>query len=627
MSLPSALMFQVGLIDKISKPIANIQRQFGDLGREYRSGTHTMISGAAGIAGAGFALQAALKPAIEMDRALAEVKSLGVADEALNTVAKEAMLFSAKYGQAAVDVIAHTNEITKSMGLMPANVLASVTRSSATLAMAMKSDAATVGVYMKTLYGNYQQQADAMGKDVWAAQVAGMTAEVKKLYGTNMDQLAGMVDGMHSLTSSLGVGLPEQLAVLGMLSTQMSEGDAVTQYTNFLEGAIGAQEKLGVSLVDSRGELLPMMDILNKIKPLIAGMSGLEARDLLDSAGLGDGSLMLMSMIDNTEKLSHGINTLGKVKGMDAATKMAATMTDQWQRLEQGLNSIRIAFGYAVMPAVLEVVSVLSDGAQTLVQWTTILPNITRYLGYAVLGFFGLVAAGGMFTLMLGLGKQAMVGYKVAAMAWAGVNALLTQGMVALRAAVFAANMMIAANPIILIVAAVVAAIAAIGALVYYWDDLKASFGDTTWFQILEGAITLMTAPFMAAFELVKGGWQWVMSGFTDTSGFDGLFAVAEKLRGVFGAVFGWITEQFGKVWNMAKSVMSLIPGMGGDDEMGKSKSVQQATPRASIPQGGAARNIASYTSASTSYGPINMNVSQMNSPQDFASEMEMVAG
>ena len=117
------------------------------------------------------------------------------------------------------------------------------------------------------------------------------------------------------------------------------------------------------------------------------------------------------------------------------------------------------------------------------------------------------------------------------------------------------------------------------------------------------------------------------MSGFTDTTGFDGLFAIAEKLRGVFGAMFGWIMEQFGKVWNMAKSVMSLIPGMGGDDETGKSKSVQQATPRANIPQGGAAKNIASYTSASTSYGPINMQVSQMNSPQDFASKMEMVAG
>ncbi|PSU99297.1 phage tail tape measure protein [Photobacterium kishitanii] len=627
MSLPDALMFQVGLIDRISKPIANIQRQFGDFGREYRSGTHTMIAGAAGVAGAGFALQAALMPAIEMDRALGEVKALGVADEALSAVAKEAMFFSAKYGQAAVDVVRHSETITNYMGQMPGHVLASVSRSSATLAMAMKSDADTVGVYMKTLYGNYQQQADAMGKDVWAAQVAGMTAEVKKLYGTNMDQLAGMVDGMHSLTSKLGVGLPEQLAVLGMLNTQMGEGDAVTQYTNFLEGAIGAQEKLGVSLVDSRGELLPMMDILNKIKPLIAGMSGLEARDLLDSAGLGDGSLMLMSMIEKTERLSHGINALGKVKGMDAATKMAATMTDQWQRLEQGLNSIRIAFGYAVMPAVLEVVSALSNGAQTLVQWTTILPNITRYIGYAVIGFFGLVAAGGMFTLMMGLGKQAMVGYMMVAKTWSVMNLLLTSGLVALRTALFGVYMMMVANPIFLIVAAVVATIAAIGALVYYWDDLKASFGDTTWFPLLEGVITLMTALFMAAFEFVKGGWQWVMSGFTDTSGFNGLFAVAEKLRGVFGAVFGWITEQFGKVWSMAKSVMSLIPGMGDDDETGKSKSVQKATPRASIPQGGAARNIASYTSASTSYGPINMNVSQMNSPQDFASEMEMVAG
>ncbi|WP_237043398.1 phage tail tape measure protein [Photobacterium kishitanii] len=627
MSLPDALMFQVGLIDRISKPIAHIQRQFGDLGREYRSGTHTMIAGAAGVAGAGFALQAALMPAIEMDRALGEVKALGVADEALSAVAKEAMFFSAKYGQAAVDVVRHSETITNYMGQMPGHVLASVSRSSATLAMAMKSDADTVGVYMKTLYGNYQQQADAMGKDVWAAQVAGMTAEVKKLYGTNMDQLSGMVDGMHSLTSSLGVGLPEQLAVLGLLNTQMSEGDAVTQYTNFLEGAIGAQEKLGVSLVDSRGNLLPMLDVLKKIKPLIAGMSGIEARNFLDSAGLGDGSLMLMNMIEKTDQLTHGINTLGKVKGMEAATKMAATMTDQWQRLEQGLNSVRIAFGYAVMPAVLEVVSVLSNGAQTLVQWTTILPNITRYIGYAVIGFFGLVAAGGMFTLMMGLGKQAMVGYMMVAKTWSVMNLLLTSGLVALRTALFGVYMMMVANPIFLIVAAVVAAIAAIGALVYYWDDLKASFGDTTWFQLLEGAITLMTAPFMAAFELVKGGWQWVMSGFTDTSGFDGLFAVAEKLRGVFGAVFGWIMEQFGKVWSMAKSVMSLIPGMGGDDETGKSKSVQQATPRANIPQGGAAKNIASYTSASTSYGPINMQVSQMNSPQDFASEMEMVAG
>ncbi|HIF9091449.1 TPA: phage tail tape measure protein [Photobacterium damselae] len=627
MNLPAPLMFQVGLIDKISKPLGNIQRQFSALGNEYRDGTHTMIAGAAGVAGAGFAMQSALMPAIELDRALKDVKALGVADAALDKVAKTAMMFSAQYGVAAVEVIQHTEQVTNGMGKMEANVLASVTRSSATLAMAMKSDAETVGRYMKNLYGNYQKQADSMGKDVWAAQVAGMTAEVKRLYGTNMDQLEGMVDGMHSLTSSLGVGLPEQLAVLGYLNTQMSEGDAVTQYTNFLEGAIGAQKKLGVSLVNSRGELLPMMDILKKIKPLIAGMSGIEARDLLDSAGLGDGSLMLMSMIENTEKLSNGISTLGNVKGIASATKMAAQMTDQWKRMEQGLNSIRIAFGYAVMPAVLDVVSVMSDWAQEIVKLTQFLPNITRLIGKLVLSFFALAAVGGVVTLTMGMWKQVSVTCMMIGKVWAGVNLVLSKGMALLRAAVLAANIAIAANPIILIVGAIVAAIAAIGALIYYWDDLKASFGDTSWFQVLEGAIQLLTFPFQVLFQTIKGGWQWVMSGFTDTSGFDGLFALVDSLRNAFGSAFSWIMKQIEILWEKAKGLISWIPGMGEDDETGKSQSLQQATPRLAIQPGGAAKSIASYSQSSTSYGPISMHVSQMNSPQDFASEMEMAAG
>ncbi|WP_419237921.1 phage tail tape measure protein [Photobacterium leiognathi subsp. mandapamensis] len=672
MSLPAPLMFQVGLIDKITKPLGNIQRQFKDVGRQYRDGTGDMVAGAAGVAGAGFALQAALMPAIEMDRALGEVKALGVADEALDKVAKTALGFSIKYGQSAVEVVKNSEMITQAMGKMPGHVLASVTKSSSVLAVAMKSDGETVSRYMKNLYGNYKTQADAMGKDVWAAQVAGMTAELKRLYGTNMDQLEGMVDGMHSLTSSLGVGIPEQLAVLGMLNTQMSEGDAVTQYTNYLEGAIKAQEKLGVSLVDSKGNLLPMLQVLEKIKPLIKGMSGIQARAFLDDAGLGDGSLMLMNMIENVDQLKVGINSLQNVKGLDAATKMASTMTDQWQRLEQGLNSIRIAFGYAVLPSVLEVVSVMSDWAQDIVKLTQFLPNITKHIGYMVIGFFGLVAAGGIATLTMGLWKQAMVACMVVGKAWAGINFLLAKGMATLRAAVFAANLVIAANPIVLIVAAVVAAIAAIGALVYYWDDLKASFGDTVWFTILDGAInglmapfqtlfslvqagiqmvsmgwqmvkasfadaawfqalsvvvSLVTIPFQAMFEAVKGGWQWVMSGFTDTSGFDGLFALIDTLKNAYGAAFNWISQQLGKMWAMAKKVIDWIPGMGGDDAP-KSQTLPHATPRLSVPEGGAAQSIANHTQSSqTHYGGVNIYAQQMHNPQDFAREMEMVAG
>lgn len=628
MSLPESLMFQVGLIDRISKPIANIQRQFGDLGNSYRDGTHTMITGAAGITGAGFALQAALMPAIEMDRVLGEVKSLGVANEQLQQLSDTALNFAVEYGKSATEFVAASYDIQSAIAGLAGNELSEFTRASAVLAAATKADMGTITNYVGTMYGIFQNTANAMGKADWVNMLSGQTAKAVQMFKTTGSEMSSAFTSVGASATSVGVGMTEQMAILGTLQATMSGSEAGTKYRAFLAGAAKAQTALNMTLTDSKGDLLPIFEILNKIKDKYGEtISVAEADQLSKAFGSQEAVAMVQLLMQNTNGLAKSIDDLGNVKGIGIAEQMAGAMTDQWERLENGLFAVRVAFGQVLLPAILPVVESMANGANAVITWTRILPNITKYLGFTAVAFLGLVAAGGMFTLMLGLGKQAVVSYMMIVKTWSVMNALLTSGLVALRTALFGVYMMIAANPIILIVAAVVAAIAAIGALVYYWDDLKASFGDTTWFQILDGAITLITAPFMAAFELVKGGWQWVMSGFTDTSGFNGLFAVAEKLRGVFGAVFGWITEQFGKVWSMAKSVMSLIPGMGGDDETGKSKSVQQATPRASIPQGGAARNIASYTSASTSYGPINMNVSQMNSPQDFASEMEMVAG
>lgn len=109
--LPEALRFTVGLVDQISKPLGNIQRNLTDVANTYRDGTHTMVAGAAGVAGAGFALQSALMPAIEMDRALGEVKSLGVADEQLKMLSTTAMEFATEYGKSAVEFVSASYDI------------------------------------------------------------------------------------------------------------------------------------------------------------------------------------------------------------------------------------------------------------------------------------------------------------------------------------------------------------------------------------------------------------------------------------------------------------------------------------------------------------------------------------
>ncbi|HII4331170.1 TPA: phage tail tape measure protein [Vibrio parahaemolyticus] len=626
--LPEALRFTVGLVDQISKPLGNIQRNLTDVANTYRDGTHTMVAGAAGVAGAGFALQSALMPAIEMDRALGEVKSLGVADNALKAIAKTALNFSAEYGQSAIEVIRHSEGIKNAMGEMPADVMASVTRSSATLAVAMKSDAETTTRFLKNLYGNYKTQADAMGVDVWAAKVAGMTATAKQLYGVEMDAIEGMVDGMHSLTSTLGVSLEEQLAVFGMLKGQMSDGDAVTQYTNFLENAVAAQDELGVSLVGANGQLLPMQQVLKNLAPLLEGLSGTEARTLLDEAGLGDGALMLTNLVNRADEFGSSLDALKQVKGLDAASDMAATMTDQWQRMEQGMFAIRAAIGSALLPSLVPLLSSLADGAQEIVEWTQLFPNITKWIGYAGITLLSFVAINGLLTMAVGIGKQAMASYilvtKGYGLAVAGVNSILK----AFKVAMLAANIAMMANPIGLVVGAVVAAIAAVGALIYYWDDLKASFGDTTWFQIIESALALIMLPFQTLFQFLKAGWQWVMSGFTDTSGFAFIGDMANSMKDMFAGVFNWITESLAGIWESVKGLVDWIPGLGSDEDLQvKSSSMNNASPRLQVQPGGAAKNIANYQTSSTNYGGVSIYPTYMSSPQDMATELEMAAG
>ncbi|EGR2606642.1 phage tail tape measure protein [Vibrio alginolyticus] len=627
--LPEALRFQVGLIDQISKPLGNIQRNLHDVTNTYRQGTHTMMAGAAGMVGAGFALQQALMPAIEMDRALGEVKSLGVADDQLKTLTQTAMKFSVEYGKSATEFVAASYDIKSAMGDMTGDELAGVTRSSAILAAATKADTATITNYMGTMYSVFKDQADRIGKDNWAEQVAGMTAKSVERFKTTGQGMSDAFKGVGALGKTHGVAIQEQMAVLGLLQGSMTGSEAGTRYKAFMNGVVKAQDKLGMSFTDSNGKMLPMFDIMSKLRNQFGDLDSLEIDQIKQAFGSDEAVLLITDLIGKTNELQSSVKDLNDASNLNTAINMAGAMTDQWERLEQGVFAVRTAFGAALLPALLPVISSLADGAIEIIEWTEMFPNLTKYIGFAAMAILGAAAAGGAFTLMMGVGKQAMATYMLTMKMFTGVNFLLTKGMAALRVAMLAVNIAMMANPIGFIVGAVVAAIAAVGALIFYWDDLKASFGDTTWFQVLEGAITLITLPFRAMFEFIKAGWQWVMSGFTDTSGFAFIGDMATSIKEVFSGVFNWINQSLAGIWDSVKGLIDWIPGFGGDDEATqvKSKSVQSATPRAQIQPGGAAKNIASYQTSSTNYGGVAIYPTYMNSPQDMASEIEMAAG
>lgn len=580
MSLPQPLMFTVGLIDQITKPIAKISQSINGLASNYQTGTMQMASGIGGIAASGYALQQALMPAIEMDRALGEVKSLGVQDDALKMLANNSYDYALQYGKSATDFVRSSYDIQSAIAGLNASDLSRFTMSSNVLAAATKADAATVTSYMGTMYGIFKNDAMQMGEGAWVERLTGMTATAVQAFKTDGKKMA---DAFGALGASADkTPLEEQMAILGTLQATMQGSESATKYKSFLAGVGKAQDALNLKFTDSHGAMLPIVDILNKIKGKYGDViSVAEGDELAKAFGSQEAVSMVKLLLNDINGLSGSINMLGKVKGMEQAEKMAAAMTDQSERLAQSWYVIRAAVGTAILPAFNSFIGKVADAGKEVIWFTNMFPNITRWLGYVAIGFTLAVAAGGLFTLMMGAGKMAMTTYGLAVMAWTGANALFTSGLATMRAMLLAVNLAMYANPIGLIVAGIAAAIAVVGALIYYWDDLKATMGE----------------------------WGWVQS-----------------IVGIFNTVWGGVKSVFNDTINWIIAKLNLIPGVDISTNIsaGSMPSVDAISPvQANLTRGGISQQIANANnSKSTHIGAIQIYPQKVDT--NFANYVEM---
>ncbi|MFM4852024.1 phage tail tape measure protein [Aeromonas caviae] len=484
------LMMQVALVDQVTKPLAGINAQMDKVSKAGRQGWSNMAMGATTVAGGVMAIQGALGPAIEMDRALAEVASLDVQKDVLGALGREALKLSVQYGNSATEIVRSSYDIQSAIAGLEGNELPAFTRASTTLAKATKADTATITNYMGTMYGIFEQQAKQMGKANWVEDVAGKTALAVQLFKTTGQGMADAFGAIGANATAAGVSMDEQFAVLGQLQATMSGGEAGTKFKSFLAGVGGAQKALGMQFTDSAGNMLPVLTILDKLKMRYGEtMSVAEGDELKKAFGSDEAVAMIKLLMTNTKGLATNINALANTHGMGKAEQMAASMTDQWERVTQGWFAIRAAAFGVVLPAINAVVGLFADGANDVLRWTHLFPNLTKVISYAMLAIVGLSMVTGAWMLSAGLAKLATLGMGIA---WTIIMAplnLLKAGLVAFRAILLAVNIAMYANPIGLIVAGIVLLIGAVAAVIYYWDDLKKTFSDWGVFQLLGKSI------------------------------------------------------------------------------------------------------------------------------------------
>jgi len=503
------LLMRVDLIDRVTQPASRITRALNSMVSQVATGYAQIATGVVGIMGVGMALNLVTEDARRMQNALGEVASLGVADSALKQLEKTAIKFSAEYGGVAAEVVASAYDIQSAIAGLSETELANFTEAGAILAKGTKSSAATITGYMGTMYGIFQKNAEAMGKNAWIEQLAGQTALAVQMFKTTGDEMSGAFGALGAGAQSLGVGLNEQLAILGKLQATMSGSEAATKYSAFLGGVGDAQEKLGLSFTDSGGRMLGMTDILTLIKEKFGAIDSLEKKGILKNAFGSDLAVDTITLlIEDTQSLGKAIEDLGNTKGMDLARKMAQDMVDPLDRLSAANVALKISFGNVLLKALKPFYEWVAKNLVILQEWIVKFPHIAKLIGYITLGIFaftaaisalvivkglwliitqGLSVAMGIlrFTLfltnkMVAILRFSFVALRVAMLIGGLASLLLVGGLIGLGGALVAATSgawafaaALLANPLTWIVLGVVAVVAGLVLLVKHWDQVS----------------------------------------------------------------------------------------------------------------------------------------------------------
>ncbi|MDI2594344.1 phage tail tape measure protein [Pseudomonas sp. 681] len=563
------LAFILSLTDKVTAPLGKVKVGFSDLAEQSEKNIKTMGLGLGGMLGAGVAITKSLEPALEMNRALGEVRSLGVAEDALDALNLKSLEFSVAYGENARDFVASATTIEGAIKGLMGNQLALFTNASDVLAKATRSDAETMGQYVGTMYNLFKGQADAMGKTEWVEKMAGQTALAVQLFRTDGAQLKDAFKEVGAIATAGGVDIAEQFAVIGSLSSTMEGGDAGGRYKAFFENLGAASEKMGLKFTDQEGKVLPMLQILDKLQGKLGDLTSASAGTKLMEAFGGEGAQVIGALAKDTDRLRNGMEQLGNVRGLENAERMAKDMVDPWQQFGAAVQALRIAFGQSLIPILAPLMDRLVAIASTLTRWSQLFPNITRVIGIATLTVFGIVAALSLLTLTVGVSKMVWLGLVVVwnVLTWSGYRsiamflyhtvmvvafvaglvlmytwmALAKGAMLLWQGAIWLVNAALLANPVLWVVIGIVALVAAVAAAIVYWDEWTSALLNSEAFQWVSAQLTALSDWFnsMGGWSgMARAAWDGIVNIFKQA--INGLIEMLNKIPGVqIDAAFG----------------------------------------------------------------------------------------
>ena len=398
---------------------------------------------------------------------------------------------------------------------------------------------------------------DALTAFGLSAQDSGHFADVLAAASSNANTNVSMMGETFKyaapIAGALGFSVEDTAEAIGLMANAGIKGSQAgtslrTIMTNLSGDVKICSQNIGevtIATTNADGSMRDLSDILADCRTAFSGLSESEkaaAAESLVGKNAMSGFLALMNAGEgDIAKLSGAIDNCN-----GAAQSMADTMNDnlegQLTILKSQLQELAISFGEILLPAVKSIVSFLQG-------FINVLNSMPDGMKQTIVTIALVAAALGPVLIIIGKVISAVGTIMTIVPKVAGVIKTVQGAFAALNATMLA-------NPIVLIIAAIAALVAA---FIYLWNTNEEfrQFWINLWEDIKEIAIAVweaLKAFFSAAWEAIKATAETIWNAIAGF--FTGLW---EGIKNTFTTVVNAISTFLTTMWNTIKSVAETV--------------------------------------------------------------------
>lgn len=508
------LQGKINALTQRRSDILDAQAKKENAGNRFSAATGNLAKGAAVVAAGAAPLAAMIGTAATFEQAMSKVKAITNSSNEdmarLNETAQQlgaTTQFSATQAAEAMSYLGmagwKTDQIIAGMpGMLD-------------LAAASGSDLATVADIVSDDLTAFGMSADQAG------HMADVMAAASTNANTNVEMMGMTFKYAGAVAGALGYSLEDVSIATGLMANAGIKADQagtslraiMTRLIDPPKDAADALNALGISAINADGSVKPFRQTIMELREKFQGLSQSEKAQMASSIAGTDAMSGFLAVVNASDS---DFNTLANaIDNADGASKqMANTMNDNAKggaiQLQSAIEGVSIAIGSIFLPTLARIAGVMAQTVGSVANWAKehqelvgIIITTTAAIAGLIMAVLAInVAAAGILYLKNSflLYKMVVSDANILMRLWAGATKMAAAAQMAL-------NAVMSANPIILIIMAILAAVAA---FVYFYNTNEKfrNMVISSWNAIKTTASSVWSTIVVA----IGTAWEWIVS-------------------------------------------------------------------------------------------------------------------